>query len=235
MDLPDMESPSTDRLIGQVLDSPNFSIGPSGTLISLGCLSETLSPASIEHTLNLLYRWPRTRNPIQLATRWSLRGEHLDNLLINAVELGIVLCHSFSTLKRSRDLEPGTPSLERRLSFMEKCSAAGVRSMLYLKPMIPRVTFEDREEFTALAHKLAIKTVVVGPLFTDRRIAALLSQVLEPSWESSSFRLETMPVLEELGEERMNGEGEALTEYFRAEGFSVYNHSDIAVRVMTGQ
>ena len=190
---PGQVSISSRRLCDQITNDSRFIPGDSGTVISFGCLSETLAPHSIDATTALLNELP-TSNPIQIATRWAVTGEALSSFLQVALERQVVLFHSFSTLKEVRTFETGTPSLGQRFQFIDACRAAGLAAVLYIKPFIPRVTTNSIDGFLQLARNLECKDVVVGPLFLDNVIESRLSSKVPSETLQAAFRSEYFPV-----------------------------------------
>jgi DNA repair photolyase len=180
-------------------DDRRFEAGPAGTVISIGCLSEPLAPHSLNVTVAFLAAAKNSSNPIQVATRWVPR-EH-EGVVLHAALLaaGAVVFHSFSTLSRNKAIEAGTPRLEDRLAFVRDVAAAGIPSVLYIKPFILGITSNDAREFVELAVSCGIRNAVIGPLYESALIAdALLSR--SPERDASNiqeYRLTELPVSEE--------------------------------------
>jgi len=203
-----------------------FSGGSHGTLISLGCLSEPLASHSVEATIAFLNASAGRMNPKQLATRWVVGPRHFDRFAAAVRRASVVLFHSFSTITRAREFERGTPALERRFEFVQKCADSGLRSVLYIKPFLPGITANDGNAFLDLSKRAHASAIVVGSLFTDERVAAQLSHLIPPM-HLGGFRVRDHPV-----GDTPRSEGESPTpaaaafiERMRQSGLDVFTHS----------
>src|ERR1035438_524159 len=106
---------SPEDLMEQILSNPRFKLGPSGTVLSLGCLAECLAPHAIKSTLRFLTALGHLKNPVQIATRWSPSLDELDELIYALQRLRSVVFHSMVEWG-GRVLESGTPPASQRES-----------------------------------------------------------------------------------------------------------------------
>ena len=173
----------------ELLADVRYVPGPGGTVLSLGCLSECLSPNALPSTLYFLRELAATRNRIQLATRWFLTGQPLTDFLGVAQSLNIAVFHS-TIEPSSRHLETGTPGWPTRLRFMERLADEEIPNVLYVKPYIMGYTNRFLHTYVATATRCGIDVAVVGRLFRTPGLAhklPLRSLLTAPAYEQNQF------------------------------------------------
>jgi DNA repair photolyase len=171
----------------KLLADARYVPGRRGTVLSLGCLSECLSPNALPSTLHLLRELASTRNRVQLATRWFLTGQPLIDFLSVVQPLNITVFHS-TIEPGAKHLELGTPGWPTRLSFMERLAHESIPNVLYIKPYIMGYTSRFLDTYVAAAIRCKIDAAVVGRLFRTSGYVHL-----EPPHNSSAA-----PVYEEI-------------------------------------
>lgn len=157
-----------------------FKPGPKGTLLSIGCYSETWDPRNRENTVQLIKMLLRHGNNIQLATKRKVdladiktikEDEHWDK------QLSIYI--SSTTLSHWKEHEKRTiPPHTRFLSF-KSCSDLDIPAILYIKPVLPGVTILDVDLFGEVMHEHQIPCIV-GDMFREHSngIASPISKKL---------------------------------------------------------
>jgi DNA repair photolyase len=216
----------------ELIADVRFRQGPSGTLVSIGCLGEPLAPHAFNTTIELLELLRGMSNPVQLATRWILRGERLARFLRAAKGCSLSLFHSLSTIRDAHSIEVGTPSLANRKAFMKNCSSEGVPSILYIKPVLPGITVNSAEQFVKLMADVGIRHAVLGPLYTDELIVSQLDPVLGADWTKAVYGTRLHPVsgsYSDFGQE--NAELVILKTMFEAANISVARHGSELSRI----
>ncbi len=207
-----------------------FRPGREGTVISLGCLSECLARHAFARTLQFLEGVAGVQNPVQVATRWALQGHELSRLVLALKTCRGVVFHSLSEIGERR-LELGTPSWRRRLQFMRQLAAAGVPSVLYVKPYLPGRPLGFVERIAALAHELRTAHVVLGPTYVDRLTEARLRSHGIRLVAGHSYIQRGFPVSGESPRESpVPAEVRTARRALENGGFRVFHHSIAALR-----
>lgn len=158
---------SAQELYEHLCNDKRFAPGPEGTLLSIGCYSETWDPRNREETVQLIKMLLRHGNNIQLATK-----RKIDSADIKAIteaehwnkQLSIYI--SSTTLSHWKEYEKRTiPPNTRFLSF-KNCADLEIPAVLYIKPVLPGITIVDIELFGALmkSHKIPC---IVGDMFME--------------------------------------------------------------------
>ena len=218
-----------DALADQLRSDSRFKAGVTGTVLSLGCLSEALAPHSITATLRFLAAMRGVSNPIQIATRWVPPDTHLRQLLHVLQDFRSVLFHSMVEWNE-KTFEIGTPAHHERERFIATLASAGICSTLFVKPFIIGHTPRFTASFIDLAGRYGIKHAVVGRLFVPTRTSHI-RQILESVSETSAFLQTEFPIGPNVKVQQRASEAEAppavlqMTTAFNQAGITVRNHS----------
>lgn len=221
------------EILHRVTSDENFRLGPNGTIISIGCLSEPLAPHAVVSTIEFLEVCAGITNPIQLATRWVLKSSSLERFTEAVKRVSLVLFHSLSTISEAKIVEAGTPSFHQRREFIDACHQRSLRSCLYIKPFLPGITIHSCELFVRLAFDVSIHFAVVGPLYRYDQISRNLSRQGSTASESD-FVTREFPVgfNQELASLEVNGEVRHVVKYLSSAGIEVFSHSWQLVRYL---
>lgn len=154
---------------GQILDAlkidPRFVAGKGGTLISVGCFSECWDAEARSSSIGLINGLLEFENSIQMATKREIKIKDLEKINISATRVGqFGVFVSSATISNWSTFERGTTSPEKRFNSFECCAKLGVRSFLYIKPVIPGVTILDAQLYGQLMERHGVP-VVVGDAF----------------------------------------------------------------------
>lgn len=139
-----------------------FSVGPGGTVISVGCDSEPfVTPTSTARTLAIL-RWARERdNPVQLATKSRLPPDAVDELdRWNDNDSIPTVFTSITSVAHTDRLEPGAPPAEVRATNFAHQPRAWVSAAM-VKPYLA-ATERDRDALVDLFARTRPDAIVVG-------------------------------------------------------------------------
>lgn len=158
---------SAQELYEHLCNDKSFVPGPEGTLLSIGCYSETWDPRNREETIQLIKNLLRHGNNIQLATKRKIdsadiktikEGEHWNR------QLSIYI--SSTSLSHWKEYEKRTiPPHTRFLSF-KSCADLDIPAILYIKPVLPGITILDVDLFGDLMKSYEIPCIV-GDMFTE--------------------------------------------------------------------
>lgn len=207
--------PRAPELLEAAFESPSW----SGEVVLFSGNTDCYQP--LEHRWRLTRRCLevclRYRNPVSVITKAALIERDVDVLsaLAREVRLHVTFSIPFLDPETCRQVEPGTPSPERRFRAMAALSAAGIRVGVNIAPVIPGLNDRDipgilKEAHAAGARHAGMMLVRlapdVRPVFEERLRATLpgradgvlarLSRAREGNIEEGRFG------------ERMKGHGE---------------------------
>jgi DNA repair photolyase len=134
--------------------------------IQIGCNSDPLQPIENMHhtTLRLLRMLAGREYPAIITTKFPdrlLAPEYTH--VIGDLPLLVQCSVSSGDERMLRRLEPGAPSMEKRLGALTTLHEAGVHVMLRLAPFAPDLV-GDVVDLLARAHDAGVRTVQCGPL-----------------------------------------------------------------------
>lgn len=156
---------SPEELLHQLQADGRFVSGRDGTILSIGCFSECWDSATRPRTIRLIQGLLAFDNWIQFATKREIRQVDLLSIIKSPDwRMQAVAYISSATISQWAKFERGTTPPERRFRSFSACKASGVRSCLYVKPVLPGVTILDVDLYGSLmrTHRM---DVVVGDLF----------------------------------------------------------------------
>lgn len=174
--LQDSSRVSAADLIEELLAKGEFVPGRHGTVLSIGCFSETWDPENRAITIELVMKLAALGNPIQVATKRQIKVEQL-RIIAPSVSWDnqITFYISTATISRWRDYEEKTEDPKRRFESLRLHGLFGVGVVLYIKPVLTGITILDIPEYSRLIKNYPIP-VVVGDRFDGRetgRISAI--------------------------------------------------------------
>lgn len=156
---------SPEELIYRLQADKMFKPGRDGTILSIGCFSECWDPAVRQKTIMLIKSLLLHDNWIQFATKREIHRRDLQPIVEDANWRGQAVAYiSSATISKWHQFERGTTRPERRFKSFAVCTASGVRSCLYIKPVLPDVTIRDASLYGTLMKDRKVD-VVVGDLF----------------------------------------------------------------------
>ena len=218
----------------QIRADPRFQLGPNGTVLSLGCLTECLAPHSIKATLNFLNALGPMENPVQIATRWSPSSGDREQLIAALQCRRSAIFHSMVEWG-NHVLESGTPSARHRDHFISRISASGIPSILYIKPFIPNHTERFTRAFIELALHYKIRHAVIGRFYVTSRYSDV-SFLHRNQPQSARFIQAEFPVGPTPPREPSNNMAvAAMVAAFGRAGILTTHHSLDALREIYGQ
>ncbi|HEX2912738.1 MAG TPA: radical SAM protein [Chloroflexia bacterium] len=158
-------------LLRKELSRPSW----KGEAICLGSATDPYQPAEKRYHLvrNLLEVLCEYANPLDIITKSNLVVDDLDLLVeLNRRTGGRVAVNmSLTTIdaQKARLIDPGAPSPQKRLEAIARLSAAGIKTRLFIMPVLPGIT-DDPEELEKLvkagaeagAHRVSADTIRIA-------------------------------------------------------------------------
>lgn len=201
---------SAQELHEQLCKDERFAPGPEGTLLSIGCYSETWDPRNRKNTVQLIKMLLRHGNNIQLATKRKIDSSDIKTIKEDEhwnKQLSIYI--SSTTLSHWKEYEKRTiPPHVRFLSF-KSCADLDIPAALYIKPVLPGITVLDVNLFGELMQNHKIPCIV-GDMFIENNngMASPISKKLFIAKDDESIiirsRLSTFGPVFPTSEEALN-------------------------------
>jgi len=170
--------PIVNRLSGTEMayalaSNPHFLPSVMGTFIAMGAVCDPLHEKLVGKTLEYLEAFNRfLGNPTQLSTKMRVSPELAEELAERSPRLSPLV--TIITLKHASKLEPRAPPPTERLETISSFRRAGLRPMLFLRPIIPGLTDGEVDEVLSAARKAGAVGVVVGALRASEQIIGRL-------------------------------------------------------------
>lgn len=140
----------------------NVVLGPYGTFLAIGSVTEPFHRVVREYTISLIqYLNSFLGNPVQVSTKDILSDNQID-ILKSIDKLSIL--YSLTSLKYYKILEPyASPPIER-LSVINKLSLKGVHVTLFIRPIIPGIIEEEIDDILKVGLENNVRRIVFGTL-----------------------------------------------------------------------
>lgn len=162
------------ELLFAIANNPAFFPGRLGTLLAIGSITDPMgNPIKF---LDYLSNLAELGNPIQFSTKGYISPRFAEKIkeIEDEKKSKINPLITIITLENSKILERGTPTPEKRLKSIENLSAAGLRPILFLRPIMPGINTMEIEDIIDEAKERGAKGVVFGSLRVTRKIIANL-------------------------------------------------------------
>ncbi len=166
---------SPEQLVYALASNPYFIPGRNGTLIAMGSVTEPFLPQTKD--LSIKYIEAITKylgNPIQFSTKMYINKR--DAWRIADIDPDISPLITIITIKHRAELEPYAPLPELRFRAIENLSEAGLKPILFYRPIIPGIAEEEYEEILVRAKAAGAIGVVAGGLRVTKNILSRLSE-----------------------------------------------------------
>lgn len=203
-----VESFSKQQILEELEKKQIFISGEQGSIISLGCFTECWDDAFKETTIELIKYFLKQRNYVQVSTKKAISTYDLAELekeILFDKQLNIFV--SIPTISHQKEYEPIADEISERVKVLGCNKSGKINTCIYIKPLLPGVTLQDRELYKDLAKRYRCP-VVVGDM-------------LQVKYQEKSF-------LVQIGNQKMkeisNEEAEELRHYLH-EHTVVYPHS----------
>lgn len=170
------EYPLTGKQLVYALTLNKYFIpGPNGTFIALGSVTEPFHPLTKEKAFEYIEAINKyLGNPVQFSTKMFLTDRDVARL--KAIDPFISPLISISTITKDKLLEPGAPSVDKRLKTIETLRSHGFTPFLFLRPIIPGVTETEYRDIIDAASQHGAVGVVTGTLRITRGILEKLEE-----------------------------------------------------------
>ncbi len=228
------------QLVYALLENPYFLPGEQGTLVAIGSVTEPFHPITREKTFEYIEAITKhLGNPIQFSTKMSLSQE--DAYRLREIDHRISPLVTILTLEYSHKLEPYAPSPEERFETIKVLSKAGLKPILFYRPLIPGIADQEYREILRKARRAGAVGVVVGSLRVSRLILSRLRSVGLPV-EEIIGRLPRIPRGDEQITVRASDLKNMVLEYARRIGLTpfpeacmanIYTHGYVCWKMVT--
>ena len=154
-----------------------FVPGKMGTFIAIGSVCEPFHPIFYEKTIDYLKSFAKyLKNPMQFSTKMFLNTDQVHEIVeaVNQQPLNPLI--TIITIKYAKKLEPNAPSPDERFETISNMRDAGLKPVLFLRPIIPGVTDEEFEQILERASNAGAVGVVAGSLRISRKILERLKK-----------------------------------------------------------
>jgi len=154
-----------------------FVPGKMGTFIAIGSVCEPFHPIFYEKTIDYLKSFAKyLKNPMQFSTKMFLNTGQVHEIVeaVNQQPLNPLI--TIITIKYAKKLEPNASSPDERFETISNMKDAGLKPVLFLRPIIPGVTDEEFEQILERASNAGAVGVVAGSLRISRKILERLKK-----------------------------------------------------------
>jgi DNA repair photolyase len=157
------------QLIYALASNPYFLPGRNGTLIAIGSVTEPFLGITREKTFEYIEAISKyLGNPIQFSTKMYLSIKDAERL--RGYDPGISPLVTIITIKHKNKLEPLAPPVSKRFETINNLRKAGLKPILFLRPIIPGIIEDEYIEILEEARRNGAVGVVIGSLRVTNRI-----------------------------------------------------------------
>jgi len=161
---------SSKELVYAILSNPCFLPSRHGTLIAIGAVSEPFIFPS--KALEYLRELAKLGNPIQFSTKQYISKNLAEKIASIAIEYNTPISPLITiiTMQKYDILERFAPPPEKRLDSIKNLRDAGLKPVLFLRPLIPGINLDEIEDILEAAKDSGAVGVVIGGFRVTRRI-----------------------------------------------------------------
>jgi len=157
------------ELVYALLNNPYFVPGENGSLIAIGSVTEPFHGVTRTRTLEYIESISKyLGNPIQFSTKMYLTRK--DALFLRKTDPGISPLITIVTIKYAERLEPYAPPPSKRFKTIKNLREAGLKPILFLRPIIPGLIEDEYIELIDQAVDHGAHGLVAGSLRITRSI-----------------------------------------------------------------
>ncbi len=166
---------SGEELVLAFLFNQYFKAGEEGTFLAFGSVTEPLHPACLERTMEYLEAVNHyLGNPCQFSTKRRAPREFIN--FLKELRISINPLITVVSLEKAEVLEPRAPPPIERFEFMRELRQAGLKPILFLRPLIPGVVDNELEDIVEEAWRAGAVGVVAGALRVSPLILARMDK-----------------------------------------------------------
>ncbi len=166
------------ELLYALVVNPYVALGPGGTLMAIGSVTEPFLPETRVKALEYVQALSRLGNPIQISSKTTLSNGDIEVLRQSGKTLNFLV--TIVCLRNYERLEPKAPDPFSRIETMRRLVRAGISTTLFLRPIIPGFSDKDAEDLLNLVLGAGVRTVVLGTLRITKGIYARLKAIGVP-------------------------------------------------------
>lgn len=138
-------------------------------MITLGCFSECWDNNNKSETIKLIQYFLERENQIQLSTKKEITIEEMKQFKNFIQYLGqLIIFVSSATVSQWNTIEKGTDEPNKRFNTFEISKKLDIPTVLYMKPILERITIKDINLYKEIISKYNIKDIVVGSIFGEQ-------------------------------------------------------------------
>lgn len=161
-----VKSTKTAEEIIETINSSNINFNKN-TLITIGCYSECFDDFNKEETIKIIKYFLNKGNQVQVSTKKEIKFVDIEEILPLIKYRGqFILFVSSSTISMHGTIEKNTDKPEMRFKNFEYDKY--FPTVLYMKPVLKDITYNDLDLYKNIISKYNIKYVVVGSIFTEK-------------------------------------------------------------------
>lgn len=165
-------------LVYALLLNKHFTPGLYGSFIAVGSITDPFHPLLLPRTLEFIENAAKyLNNPIQFSTKHYINTKVAEKLASYSLRINPLI--TIVTIRKAKLLEPNAPPVELRLETVRNLRKAGLKPMIFIRPIIPGVTDTEIEEIVELAAKHGAIAAVLGSLRVTRNILNRLGKVID--------------------------------------------------------
>jgi len=156
------------ELVYAIALNKNIFLGPYGTFLALGSVTEPFHPVTKEYTLELIYYLKKyLNNPIQVSTK-AVIDEDVISMLRGIDKLSIL--YTIVSINFYNILEPYAPPPIDRFRSMELLVKNNIHTTMFIRPFIPGVTDIEIIDILEKGMEININKVIFGTLRVNKDI-----------------------------------------------------------------
>ena len=164
------------QLAYAVASNPSIVLGLNGTPVAFGSITEPFMKETADKAIEYMKAISNyLGNPIQFSTKAHLREDLCSK--ISSIEDRVSALITIVTLKAHGILEPGAPSPDERFESIRNLSKMGVHTILFMRPILPKLTDLEAEEILSRALDAGVRGVIIGSMRVTPGIIDRLKQV----------------------------------------------------------
>lgn len=157
-----------------LLNNNNFVVGKNGTFICIGTWGEVFPSNGMlkKESLKWIKELALLENPIVLITKKTLDKKEIEKIeAFQKYDEQITFLISVTSLKKWKEMEPGTSSARDRLDMGGVISAKKMNVAVFINPYLKSITDLELDSILQICEEKKIQNVIVSPLYLNAIIS----------------------------------------------------------------